>query len=151
MALHWKLVVDSTDPHAQADFWAAALDYHVEDPGALVSELLHLGRLPEADAVTHLGTHRFAALAAVRHPDDPFDSHSGAGLGRRILFQRVPEHKQGKNRLHIDVHDGGGDPDTLAARLEAFGATRVEFIDEGPIGRWWIMQDPEGNEFCAIG
>lgn len=151
MALHWKLVVDSTDPHALADFWAAALDYRVEDPGALVSELLDGGVLPVSETVTHLGTRRFATLAAVRHPDDPFDAHTGAGLGHRILFQRVPEQKQGKNRLHLDVHDGSGDPDALATRLEAFGATRIEFIDQGPAGQWWIMQDPEGNEFCAVG
>ncbi|MBL3700913.1 VOC family protein [Leucobacter luti] len=151
MALHVKLVVDCVDPHAQADFWAAALEYLVEDPTPLVAELLRTEQLPASAVVTHLGSERFATLAAVRHPDDEFNAFTGAGLGRRILFQSVPEPKQGKNRLHLDVHDGSGDPGALADRLEAFGATRLTFVDEGPAGRWWVMRDPEGNEFCAIG
>lgn len=151
MALHWKLVIDCRDPHALAEFWAAALDYEVEDPSALVARLLEAGQLPEAATVTHRSTPRFRGLAAVRHPDDPFDELSGTGRGRRILFQAVPEEKQGKNRLHLDVHAGDGDADALAGRLEGLGASRVELVDQGPAGRWWVMRDPEGNEFCAAG
>ncbi len=151
MALHWKLVIDCSDPHALADFWAAALDYEVEDPGPLVEQLLEAGHLPEAATVTHRGTRRFGSLAAIRHPEDPFDELSGAGAGRRILFQQVPEAKQGKNRLHIDAHAGGQGADALADRLEQIGAERVELVDQGPAGRWWVMCDPEGNEFCAAG
>ncbi|MBN9613188.1 MAG: glyoxalase/bleomycin resistance/dioxygenase family protein [Actinobacteria bacterium] len=152
MALHWKLVIDCQDAHALADFWAAALEYEVEDPGALVTQLLDAGQLPEAATVEHGGSRRFRGLAAIRHPEDPFDDFSGTGRGRRILFQEVPEKKQGKNRLHIDVHHGlGGDIDVLADRLAGLGAHRVERIDQGPAGRWWVMRDPEGNEFCAAG
>lgn len=151
MVLHWKLVVDSRDPHALADFWAAALEYAVEDPGPLVTQLLANKQLPVAATVVHAGTPRFAELAAVRHPEDPHDPVSGAGLGRRILFQTVPESKTEKNRLHIDVHDFDRDLDSLAAHLETLGASRVERVDQGPAGRWWVMQDPEGNEFCAVG
>lgn len=146
--MHWKLVIDCRDAHALADFWAAALEYAVEDPGALVAQLVSAGQLPEAAVVQHAGSDRFRGLAAIRHPADPFDPLSGAGAGRRILFQEVPEAKQVKNRLHIDVH-GGTSIDELADRLEALGATRVERIDQGPAGRWWVMRDPEGNEFCA--
>lgn len=28
-------------------------------------------------------------------------------------------------------------------------ATRVREANKGPAGRWWVMQDPEGNEFCV--
>lgn len=83
MALHWKLIIDSARPHALADFWAAALEYVVEDPGLLVAELVRNGDLPEGATVVHAGTPRFAELAAVRHPDDPFDPVSGAGRGPR--------------------------------------------------------------------
>ena len=151
MALHWKLIIDSVEPHPLADFWAAALEYVVEDPGALVSELVRNGDLPESETIVHAGTPRVAGLAAVRHPDDPFDPVTGAGHGRRILFQAVPEQKSGKNRLHIDVHDTERTLEELAHRLELLGATRVERIDQGPAGVWWIMRDPEGNEFCAVG
>ena len=154
MALHWKLIIDAAEPHALADFWAAALEYVVEDPGQLVAELLRNGDLPESATVIHAGTRRFAGLAAVRHPEEPFDPFSGAGRGRRLLFQAVPEAqtaKTTKNRLHIDVHDSERPLEGLARRLELLGATRVELVDPGPAGTWWVMRDPEGNEFCAVG
>jgi hypothetical protein len=61
----------------------------------------------------------------------------------------MPEGKSGKNRLHIDVHSEPGGLDELVARLEKLGATRVREVDHGPAGHWWVMLDPEGNEFCA--
>ncbi|MBC9926428.1 MULTISPECIES: VOC family protein [unclassified Leucobacter] len=151
MALHWKLVVDCAGPNRLADFWAAALGYEVEDPSALIAQLLAAGQLPPAAVVDYAGGQRFAGLAAVRHPDEPYDGLSGVGQGRRILFQAVPEAKVVKNRLHLDLHDDSGDLEGLVVRLEQLGASRVEHVDQGPAGRWWVMRDPEGNEFCAAG
>ena len=149
MALSWKLVIDSTNASALADFWAAALEYEVEDPSALIKQLLAAGRIGAEAVVEHRGRKTFRGYAAIRHPEDPFDQTSGVGRGRRLLFQDVPEGKSGKNRLHIDVHSEAGGLDKLVARLEELGATRVREVDEGPAGHWSIMQDPEGNEFCA--
>ncbi|MGC5013402.1 VOC family protein [Streptosporangium sp. DT93] len=149
MALTWKLVIDSTDAPALADFWAAALDYEVEDPGALIERLLAAGQLGEEAVAEHRGRRIFRGYAAIRHPEDPFDEVSGIGRGRRLLFQDVPEGRSGKNRLHIDVHAGPGGLDALVARLEGLGAARVQEFDRGPAGHWWVMRDPEGNEFCA--
>ena len=149
MALSWKLVIDSNNAPALADFWAAALAYEVEDPSALIEQLLAAGRVDAEAVVEHPRRNTFRGYAAIRHPEDPFDQASGVGRGRRLLFQDVPEGKSGKNRLHIDVHSGPGDLDKLVARLEELGATRLREVDKGPAGRWWIMQDPEGNEFCA--
>ncbi|GAA4622139.1 VOC family protein [Actinoallomurus vinaceus] len=149
MALHWKLVIDSNDAPALADFWAAALGYEVEDPGALIDHLLAAGHLGEDAVIEHRGRRMFRGFAAIRHPEDPFDATSGIGQGRRLLFQDVPERKDGKNRLHIDVHAGPGGLEALVARLETLGATPVQEVDKGPAGHWWIMRDPEGNEFCA--
>ncbi|MFI9005659.1 VOC family protein [Actinosynnema sp. NPDC053489] len=149
MALSWKLVVDSTNAPALADFWAAALEYVVEDPGALIEQLLAAGRIGEDAVVEHNGRKYFRGYAGIRHPDDPFDPVSGVGRGRRVLFQDVPEAKAGKNRLHVDVHSEPGGLDALVTRLEGLGATRVREHDEGPVGHWWVMRDPEGNEFCA--
>lgn len=149
MALSWKLVVDSQDAPALADFWAAALGYEVEDPGLLIERLLAAGQLGEDAVAEHRGSKTFRGYAAVRHPDDPFDETSGVGHGRRLLFQDVPESKVGKNRLHVDIHGGPGGLDALVARLEELGATRVREVDQGPAGHWWVMLDPEGNEFCA--
>jgi hypothetical protein len=149
MPLSWKLVVDSRNAPVLADFWAAALEYEVEDPSALVEHLLAAGHIG-ADAVAeHRGRKTFRGYVAIRHPDDPFYETSGVGRGRRLLFQDVPEDKSGKNRLHIDVHSEPGGLDALVARLEELGATRVREFDQGPAGHWWVMRDPEGNEFCA--
>ncbi|ONK12202.1 VOC family protein [Streptomyces sp. MP131-18] len=150
MTLEWKLVIDSRNAPAIADFWAAALEYEVEDPSALIERLLAAGHIGE-EAVTEHGGHRiFRGYAGVRHPEDPFDEVSGVGHGRRLLFQDVPEGKTVKNRLHIDVHRPQGTGlDELVARLEGLGATRVREEDQGPAGHWWQMRDPEGNEFCA--
>lgn len=149
MALNWKLVIDTRNAPALADFWAAALDYEVENPSALIEHLLAAGQLGDDAVLEHGGHKTFRGYAAIRHPDDPFDQTSGIGHGRRLLFQDVPEDKSGKNRLHIDVHSEAGDLDGLVDRLEALGATRLREIDKGPAGHWWVMQDPEGNEFCA--
>jgi hypothetical protein len=149
MALSWKLVIDTRNAPALADFWAAALGYEVEDPSALIEQLLAAGHLGEEAVIEHNGRKNFRGFAAVRHPEDPFDATSGVGRGRRLLFQDVPEAKSGKNRLHIDVHSEPGGLDELVARLEGLGATRVGEFDKGPAGHWWVMRDPEGNEFCA--
>ena len=75
-----------------------------------------------------------------------------------IYFQRVPEGKVVKNRMHLDLMVGGDGPleerrariDAEAARLVALGASDARGpIDEG--GSYWMrMQDPEGNEFCLV-
>ncbi|MFJ8039760.1 VOC family protein [Kitasatospora sp. NPDC096147] len=149
MALSWKLVIDCTDAPALADFWAAALEYEVEDPSPLIEQLLAAGHLPEAAVGEHRGRKVFRGYAAVRHPEEPFDPASGVGKGRRLLFQEVPEPKTVKNRLHLDLHAGDEGLPGLVARLEGLGAVRVREVDQGPAGHWWVMRDPEGNEFCA--
>ncbi len=149
MTLGWKLVIDSGNAPALADFWAEALGYVVEDPGTLIEQLLAAGHLPEQAVTEHNGRKLFRGYAGVRHPDDPFDENSGVGHGRRLLFQDVPEPKSGKNRLHIDVHAEPGDLEKEVARLEQLGATRVSEVNQGPVGHWWVLRDPEGNEFCV--
>ncbi|MFF7841892.1 VOC family protein [Streptomyces ossamyceticus] len=148
-ALSWKLVIDTRDAQPLADFWAAALGYEVEDPSALIAHLRSAGDLPEEAVGEHAGHAVFRGYAAVRHPEDPYDPFTGIGRGRRLLFQDVPEPKTVKNRLHIDVHAEPGGLDDLVARLETLGATRLHEVDKGPAGHWWVMLDPEGNEFCV--
>ncbi|MFF8607685.1 VOC family protein [Streptomyces sp. NPDC015346] len=146
--LHWKLVIDCTDPHAQAAFWARALGYVEEDHSALVEHLLGLGAAPPEETLRVCDRLAWRDLAAVRHPDDPFEEQSGMGLGRRLLFQRVPEKKTVKNRLHIDVHAAPGTREAEVARLEALGASVLRRVAEQG-GEWVVMTDPEGNEFCV--
>ncbi|MFE4420159.1 VOC family protein [Streptomyces sp. NPDC056817] len=146
--LHWKLVIDAADPHAQADFWAAALHYEVEDNSALVERLLKLGALPGEATVEFHGRPAFRDLIGVRHPDDPYDEERGTGLGRRLLFQRVPEAKSGKNRIHLDLHPGEGRRADEVERLKGLGARVLRHVREHG-GEWMVMEDPEGNVFCV--
>ncbi|MGW4490136.1 VOC family protein [Amycolatopsis sp. NPDC004368] len=63
------------------------------------------------------------------------------GEGPLIWLNPVPEPKTVKNRMHLDVFGDIGE-------LAALGATMVR-EKGGDIG-WWIMADPEGNEFCVF-
>jgi hypothetical protein len=59
-------------------------------------------------------------------------------------FNKVPEPKQAKNRVHLDLVN----PDPAGVdELTWLGATVVG-EHQVPGQRWTIMQDPEGNEFC---
>ncbi|HEX2039372.1 MAG TPA: VOC family protein [Acidimicrobiales bacterium] len=69
-------------------------------------------------------------------------------MGRTKLFlQKVPEPRVGKNRVHIDLYVE--DREAAAAEVEAAGGQRVAEHENGPI-RWWVVTDPEGNEFCVV-
>ncbi|MEU0056178.1 VOC family protein [Streptomyces sp. NPDC006334] len=63
-------------------------------------------------------------------------------------FQKVPEPRAGKNRLHVDYHTE--DRQAEVRRLTALGATAVGEHSVGPL-TWTVLQDPEGNEFCVAG
>jgi catechol 2,3-dioxygenase-like lactoylglutathione lyase family enzyme len=79
------------------------------------------------------------------------------GVGPRLYFQRVPEGKVVKNRVHLDVRVGTGlvGQERLAAlesecaRLLPLGASRVELlVADEENESCLVMQDVEGNEFC---
>jgi predicted enzyme related to lactoylglutathione lyase len=60
-----------------------------------------------------------------------------------MWFQRVPEAKSVKNRVHLDLRCA--DVDAEACRLVDLGARVVAVRDE-----LTVLADPEGNEFCLI-
>lgn len=71
------------------------------------------------------------------------------GLGPNLLFQRVPEPKWVKNRVHLDLGPTERTRDEEVERLRAAGATVVG-DHRNPDGTGWVvMADPEGNEFCV--
>jgi hypothetical protein len=138
MAIPVQITFDAHDPAKQAQFWSIALDYVRQPPPpgfATWEEFAAQVGIPEDE---------WGRLDAVVDPD---------GAGPRVLFQRVPEGKTVKNRVHLDVNVGAGADDRkeLAqahrARLEAAGATFLREVDE-PSGWCLVMADPEGNEFC---
>ena len=66
-----------------------------------------------------------------------------------VFLQRVPEPKQLKNRLHLDLYVE--DPDATIERLETMGADRLgdAVRDSDGTFSFQLMADPEGNEFCV--
>jgi predicted enzyme related to lactoylglutathione lyase len=69
------------------------------------------------------------------------------GDGPQLLLQRVGEAKAAKNRMHFDIHVA--DIAAEADRLVALGARRLEADPLEEHGtNWFLMADPEGNEFC---
>jgi len=67
--------------------------------------------------------------------------------GIRIGFQKVPEGKVVKNRVHVDL--AATDEEAEARRIEALGATRL-WISDDPDDPFVVLADPEGNEFCVV-
>ena len=63
-----QIAVDAADPHAQARFWAAALDYELEDHHDQVEQLLAAGAITTDDTIEVDGRLAFAVAAACRHP-----------------------------------------------------------------------------------
>lgn len=68
------------------------------------------------------------------------------GSGSALLFGIVPDRKQVKNRIHLDLEPD--DQQAEVERLKALGATPVD-IGQGETS-WVVMADPEGNEFCVL-
>ncbi len=134
-----QVVMDAADPHALAEFWAAALGYEVEDVGGFAQEMLDEGRATEADVLQRNGVLVWRDASAARDP---------GGVRPRLYVQRVPEPKTVKNRVHLDLHVGPERVEAEVERLVALGATRVEERSQGP-QRWVVMTDPEGGELCV--
>ncbi|QGN49682.1 VOC family protein [Micromonospora sp. WMMD558] len=97
-----------------------------------------------------------AVLDYREDPDDPnkpgheecmISSRDGR---HRLLFIEVPEAKQVKNRIHLDLRPAEGTRDAELARLTELGAA-VVFDRRNADGTGWVvLADPEGNEFCIL-
>lgn len=135
-----QITFDCAEPRRVAAFWCEVLGYVMPEPpeGFASWEEAEAGLPPEKQG----------AWAAAADP---------TGEGPRLYFQRVPEGKVVKNRVHVDVRAGTGlvGAERLAvleaesARLVALGATQFQVLyadeeNESCI----VMQDVEGNEFC---
>jgi hypothetical protein len=135
-----QVTFDCANPRTVAEFWKDVLGY-VDPP------------VPPGfdswDAFdSSLPVERQGSAWACQDPD---------GVGPRLFFQRVPEAKTVKNRLHLDVRVGvglTGDErvsalEAEAARLGALGARRLHLLPADEENEaCLVMQDVEGNEFC---
>jgi predicted enzyme related to lactoylglutathione lyase len=66
-----------------------------------------------------------------------------------LLFQRVPEGKSAKNRIHFDLRPTDRTRDEEVDRLTGLGAAIHSDLREPDGTGWVVLTDPEGNEFCV--
>lgn len=138
----FQVTFDCADPDALAQFWCAALGYRMDPPP------------PGFDTWE-------AFLEARQVPRELWNLRSAcsdpAGVGPRLFFQQVPEAKQVKNRVHLDLRAAPGLTgeerwtalEAEADRLVGIGATRLEDKPaEMGSEAFIVMADPQGNEFC---
>jgi predicted enzyme related to lactoylglutathione lyase len=111
------LSIDTADPAQIASFWEAALGWR--------------RTFDEPDQVCL----------------EPPAGSAEDGVAPDLLFLRVPEGKDVKNRLHLDLRPK--DQAAEIARLESLGARRVD-IGQGDEVSWVVLADPDGNEFCVL-
>ena len=89
-------------------------------------------------------------------PDDPNEpGHEECMIfapdgSQRLLFIEVPDAKQLKNRVHLDLAPTDSTRDEELARLLALGATEVADRRRPDGSGWVVLADPEGNEFCIL-
>lgn len=128
MTLRWyTIVVDCHDVAAQARWWAETLDWQIayEAPDEIVIV-----------------------------PPRAFDTSRDIPVeeqGPGLVFVPVPEDKQVKNRLHIDLAPRATDDQAAEVqRLIDRGATRVDVGQDYETATWVVLGDPEGNEFCVL-
>jgi len=142
MALEVQVTFDTADPGAVAEFWAAALGYELQAPPPPFTSW------DEALESWHVPPDQRNNASAVVDPD---------GKGPRLFFQKVPEGKGIKNRVHLDVRTAPGLSaddrwdalESESVRLTAIGASVLARVEADGINAGHIvMADPEGNEFC---
>ncbi|WP_405056551.1 VOC family protein [Kribbella sp. NBC_01505] len=136
----FQVTFDCAEPERVARFWCEALGYVVPPP-------------PQ-------GFESWEAFSQVLPPDkqgSAFACVDPTGVGPRLFFQRVPEGKVVKNRVHLDIRVGTGlvGDERLAAlqaesdRLVALGAVQGQILYADGVNESCInMQDIEGHEFC---
>lgn len=118
------ITVDCTDTALVGRFWETVLGWPLEIDAGFVD--------PE-------GAGEDEQIAFLRNP----------GGGPNMLFQTVPEPKQVKNRVHLDLGPTERTRDEEVEHLVRSGATVVG-DHRNPDGTGWVvMADPEGNEFCV--
>ena len=115
-----------------AVFWASVLGYPPPDIEGTHEVLRALGQAEEE-------------LGNWYRIEDPL------GSGPRLAFQRVPEPKVTKNRVHLDVtplDEKSNAREAEVQRLVKLGATHLRTVTD-EAGTFAVLEDPEGNEFCV--
>jgi Glyoxalase-like domain len=137
-----QITFDAAEPEKLAEFWGLALGYVVEPP-------------PE-------GFESWEDFArSIGIPEEEFGEVSSridpAGEGPRLYFQRVPEGKTAKNRVHLDI--GVAPRGVRGEERKRLVSEHVERLVQAGASLAWqtdsvrgssvTLLDPEGNEFCV--
>ena len=97
-----------------------------------------------------------AVLGWAEDPDDPNEpGHEECMVvspdgHQRLLFLEVPDVKAVKNRLHLDLRPASAPRDEELLRLLELGAVVLEDRRRPDGSGWFVLADPEGNEFCLL-
>jgi len=97
-----------------------------------------------------------AVLGFAENPDDPNEPGDEECMifsvdgTRRLLLSEVPDAKQIKNCVHLDLKPGEGTREQELARLLGLGARQVADRRRPDGSGWVVLADPEGNEFCLL-
>jgi hypothetical protein len=141
MYTHIQVVFDAAEPARLADFWGLALGYVQESPPPGFANWEDFARS------INLPAEKWGDQASVVDPE---------GAGPRLYFQKVPEGKVAKNRVHLDVRVATGlKGEDRKERIEAHVARLLEagasiaWRTDNQLGQTVVMRDPEGNEFCV--
>lgn len=138
MAANVQVTFDCDNPDRLARFWAEVLGTKIQEPPpgfATWQEFAQKNNIPP---------NHYSALV------DPSKKLP------RLLFQKVPEGKSAKNRMHLDVNitDRSLPQEQREQELKAkigqltqLGASLLYRMEEFG-GYWYTLTDPEGNEFC---
>jgi hypothetical protein len=139
-----QVTFDCADPGALAEFWAVALGYQVQPP-------------PPGFDTWDAALDAWGVPAGLRNERSAIVPRDGDD-GPRVFFQRVPEGKVVKNRVHLDVRAAPGLQgeermvrlEEVCADLVARGGRRLQRFDPSPpLGAGHlVLADPEGNELC---
>ncbi len=120
----WEFVVDCTDPARLAQFYG---------------ELMTVEPVVRAADWAYIDPPVRGPLLGVGGPPAP---------SVRLAFQKVPEPKQGKVRIHLDI--GAWDLDGAVAEAVRLGATQLSGRTKDSTGEFVVLADPEGHEFCFV-
>jgi Glyoxalase-like domain len=127
-----QITFDAHDPIGLATFWAEVLRYPPPDLDEM-RERLRAASVPE------------------RQLDNWMVIGDPEGVDPRLFFQKVPEGKTAKNRVHLDVrasmHKDRAAIDDEVTRLIKLGGRKLQAVEDFD-SYFVVMQDPEGNEFC---
>ena len=138
MSRRFGVTIDCLHPVALAQFWCDLLGY-VEEPAPA-----GYPSWQEYDAANGVTAAEAESGCTIIDP---------GGHGPRLYFQQVPESKQGKNRVHLDIVVSGRqlwtDVTTAAEQTVARGASVIR-KSNNPEDRFIVLVDPEVNEFCLV-